>query len=170
MDGCEPPVRCWGLNSGSLEEQPVLLTAEPSLQPPSFNLKSIFPCASFKHAHMVQWFMREIVGGWSGAALYSNTKHWPPKIWLPSTSTSSLWWFEYAWPREWHYLEVWPCWSGSGLVGGSVSLWGWVLRASSSLPEDASLILAAFRWRCRSKPALIKCCPYMRCHGVCSQQ
>jgi hypothetical protein len=21
-----------------------------------------------------------------------------------------LWWFEYASPREWHYLEVWPCW------------------------------------------------------------
>ena len=20
-----------------------------------------------------------------------------------------LWWFIYAWPREWRYLEVWPC-------------------------------------------------------------
>jgi hypothetical protein len=32
-DGCEPPCGCWELNSGPLEEQPVLLTSEPSLQP-----------------------------------------------------------------------------------------------------------------------------------------
>ena len=32
-DGCEPLCGCWDLNSGLLEEQPVLLTAEPSLQP-----------------------------------------------------------------------------------------------------------------------------------------
>ena len=31
--GCEPPCGCWELNSGPLEEQPVLLTSEPSLQP-----------------------------------------------------------------------------------------------------------------------------------------
>jgi hypothetical protein len=31
-DGCEPPCGCWELNSGSLKEQSVLLTAEPSLQ------------------------------------------------------------------------------------------------------------------------------------------
>jgi hypothetical protein len=34
-DGCEPPCGCWELNSGPLEEQSVLLTAEPSLQPES---------------------------------------------------------------------------------------------------------------------------------------
>ena len=34
-DGCEPPCGCWELNSGSLEEQSVLLTAEPSLQSPN---------------------------------------------------------------------------------------------------------------------------------------
>ena len=33
MDGCEPPCGCWDLNSEPLEEQSVLLTAEPSLQP-----------------------------------------------------------------------------------------------------------------------------------------
>jgi hypothetical protein len=33
MDGCEPSCDCWELNSGTLEEQSVLLTAEPSLQP-----------------------------------------------------------------------------------------------------------------------------------------
>jgi hypothetical protein len=32
-DGCEPPCGCWDLNSGPLEEQSVLLTAEPSHQP-----------------------------------------------------------------------------------------------------------------------------------------
>jgi hypothetical protein len=31
-DGCEPPCGCWELNLGPLEEQLVLLTAEPSLQ------------------------------------------------------------------------------------------------------------------------------------------
>ena len=30
-DGCEPPCGCWELNSGPLEEQSVLLTAEPRL-------------------------------------------------------------------------------------------------------------------------------------------
>ena len=38
IDGCEPPCGCWELNSGPLEEQSVLLTAEPSRQPP----KAIF--------------------------------------------------------------------------------------------------------------------------------
>ncbi|EGW01477.1 E3 ubiquitin-protein ligase NEDD4 [Cricetulus griseus] len=33
IDGCEPPYGCWELNPGPLEEQPVLLTSEPSLQP-----------------------------------------------------------------------------------------------------------------------------------------
>jgi hypothetical protein len=31
--GCEPPCGCRDLNSGSSEEQSVLLTAEPSLRP-----------------------------------------------------------------------------------------------------------------------------------------
>ena len=31
--GCEPLYRHWELNSGPLEEQPVLITAETSLQP-----------------------------------------------------------------------------------------------------------------------------------------
>ena len=30
IDGCELPCGCWDLNSGLLEEQPVLLTTEPS--------------------------------------------------------------------------------------------------------------------------------------------
>jgi hypothetical protein len=31
-DGCEPPCECWELNLSLLDEQPVLLTTEPSLQ------------------------------------------------------------------------------------------------------------------------------------------
>jgi hypothetical protein len=33
MNGCELPCGCWDLNSGPSEEQSVLLTVEPSLQP-----------------------------------------------------------------------------------------------------------------------------------------
>ena len=33
-DGCEPPGGCWELNSRPLEEQAMLFTTEPSLQPP----------------------------------------------------------------------------------------------------------------------------------------
>ncbi|XP_041508403.1 ephrin type-A receptor 10 isoform X3 [Microtus oregoni] len=33
IDGCEPSYGCWELNSGPLEQQSVLLTSEPSLQP-----------------------------------------------------------------------------------------------------------------------------------------
>ena len=39
IDGCEPPCGCWNLNSGPSEEQSVLLTFEPSLQPPPGSLK-----------------------------------------------------------------------------------------------------------------------------------
>ena len=39
-DGCEPPCGCWDLNSGPLEEQLVLLTTEPSLQPQPVSFKS----------------------------------------------------------------------------------------------------------------------------------
>ena len=35
-DDCELPCGCWKLNSGPLEEQAMLLTTEPSLQPPTF--------------------------------------------------------------------------------------------------------------------------------------
>jgi hypothetical protein len=38
-DGCEPPCGCWDLNSEPLEEQPVLLTAEPSLHLTNSNIR-----------------------------------------------------------------------------------------------------------------------------------
>jgi hypothetical protein len=47
-DGCEPPCGCWELNSGLLEEQSVLLTAEPSLQ--SLNL--MFKDGSFNYLNL----------------------------------------------------------------------------------------------------------------------
>jgi hypothetical protein len=37
-DGCELPHGCWDLNSGPLEGQLMLLTAEPSLQPPATHI------------------------------------------------------------------------------------------------------------------------------------
>jgi hypothetical protein len=42
--GLEPPCGCWELNLGPLQEQPVLLTTEPSLQPLIF-----FPTISTVH-------------------------------------------------------------------------------------------------------------------------
>ena len=43
-DGCEPSRGCWELNSGPLEEQPALLTTEPSLQPS--------PCSCFVNSSL----------------------------------------------------------------------------------------------------------------------
>ena len=51
IDSCELSYGCWELNPGPLEEQPVFLTSEPSLQPPgrgslargSKSLHQIFP-------------------------------------------------------------------------------------------------------------------------------
>jgi hypothetical protein len=40
-DGCEPPCGCWHLNSGPSEEQSLLLTFEPSLQPLAFVFKDV---------------------------------------------------------------------------------------------------------------------------------
>ena len=42
-DSCELPYGCWELNPGPLEEQSVLLTAEPFLQP-----QKIFSTKSYK--------------------------------------------------------------------------------------------------------------------------
>jgi len=50
IDGCEPPCSCWELNSGPLEEQSVLLTTEPSLQPPQSGILTspvILSCYGF---------------------------------------------------------------------------------------------------------------------------
>ncbi|CAO2577873.1 hypothetical protein LEMLEM_LOCUS287, partial [Lemmus lemmus] len=62
---CEPPCGCWELNSGPLEEQSVLLTAELSLQPYKkylfFVLNSYvyeyFACICIVY-HTCAWFHR----------------------------------------------------------------------------------------------------------------
>ena len=62
-DGCEPPCGCWELNSGPLEEQAMLLTTEPSLQPPSplfltllaIWLSTFFNGGSLHPAALVVW-------------------------------------------------------------------------------------------------------------------
>ena len=61
IDGCEPPLGCWGLNSGPLEEQAVLLTAEPSLQTLDTIFKNSYNkgvCQSVKDnkPHSFTWF------------------------------------------------------------------------------------------------------------------
>jgi hypothetical protein len=57
-DGWEPPCGCWYLNSGPSEEQSVLLTPEPSLQPRIFLKKDyiVIPCKGMK--------AKEKVGSW----------------------------------------------------------------------------------------------------------
>jgi hypothetical protein len=50
-DGCKPSYGCWELNSGPLEEQSVLLTAEPSLQPTS----PIFIIVTYTYVSVCLW-------------------------------------------------------------------------------------------------------------------
>jgi hypothetical protein len=54
IDGCKPPCGCWELNSGPLEEQPVLLTAEPSLQPDYkvFKVQTLRIFNIYMHVHI----------------------------------------------------------------------------------------------------------------------
>jgi len=68
----------------------------------------------------------------------------PPVIFL-----SLLWWFDYAWLREWPYLEMWPCWSRCGLVGGSCHC-GHGLEDPHPSCLESSLLLAAFGTRGRT--------------------
>jgi hypothetical protein len=49
IDGCEPPCGCWELNSEPLEEQPVLLTAKSSLQPPPLFFPHFFASHGGQH-------------------------------------------------------------------------------------------------------------------------
>ena len=49
IDSCKQPHGCWELNSGPLEEQPVYLTAAPSLQPPP-------PVISNSNIHIVRQY------------------------------------------------------------------------------------------------------------------
>ena len=48
-DGCMPPCGCWGLNSGPLEEQSVLLSIEVSLRPKLTSKKATILFTSLYH-------------------------------------------------------------------------------------------------------------------------
>lgn len=50
-DGCKPPCGCWELNSGSLEEQLMLLATEPSLQSLRL-LILVYSSPSFQDLHL----------------------------------------------------------------------------------------------------------------------
>jgi len=56
-DGCEPPCGYWELNSGPLEEQSVLLTAEPSLQSQSDFLLLMRDRIDFCAAHPTTYLL-----------------------------------------------------------------------------------------------------------------
>jgi hypothetical protein len=60
MGGCEPPCGFWDLNSGPLEEQSALLTAEPSLQPKTKHFKRAnWPKSSEKIKNRFFGFLQE---------------------------------------------------------------------------------------------------------------
>jgi hypothetical protein len=63
-NGCEPPCGCWELNSGPLEEQSVLLTAEPSLQP----VMGILPTCLFVH-HIHAWYLQSLEEGFGALGI-----------------------------------------------------------------------------------------------------
>lgn len=61
-DGCELPCGCWELYPGPLEEQSVLLTAEPSLQSWSFFVFFILLLNAFSHALHILLVIFHMVG------------------------------------------------------------------------------------------------------------
>jgi hypothetical protein len=64
MGGCEPPCGCWKLNSGPLEEQSVLLTAEPSLWPKNNFLKLLLHNKNTKHVESNMGWAHEYLKSW----------------------------------------------------------------------------------------------------------
>ena len=61
----------------------------------------------------------------------------------PTAKTAS--WFEYAWPREWHDSEVWPCWGRYVTVGvgfNTFTLAAWLLVFHYQ-PSDEDVELSA---------------------------
>lgn len=63
IDGFEPPCGCWELYSGPLEEQTVLFTSEPSLQPgllvcdPGWLMGTATPCLPASEETSVSQFL-----------------------------------------------------------------------------------------------------------------
>lgn len=53
IEGCKPPSGCWEWNADTLEEEKVLLTAEPPLQPPFCVFYCSFSDNFLSHLHIV---------------------------------------------------------------------------------------------------------------------
>ena len=66
-DSCELPCGCWGLNPGPLEEQPVVLTAEPSLQL-DLNLFFFFSKIKTGTGEMAHWLRAFVLAEDPGSA------------------------------------------------------------------------------------------------------
>ena len=67
-----------------------------------------------------------------------------------------MWWFECAWPREWHYYEVWPYWRKYANIGvgfETLLLTAWK-TVCSWLPLDKDVELSPSR----AMPALKLSC------------
>lgn len=61
-------------------------------------------CCTIIVDYMPPWFSLSLMS-------YANSYSCASWLCLAWSLLGPLWWFEYAWPRKWQYLEVWPCWS-----------------------------------------------------------
>jgi hypothetical protein len=62
-DGCEWPCGCWGWNSGPRKEPPVLLTAQPHLQPFPLKKHAFILCMWTFCSHVCAWYLWSL-GTW----------------------------------------------------------------------------------------------------------
>jgi hypothetical protein len=92
-DGCEPPCGCQELNSGPLEEQPVPLTAEPTLHPAS-DIPWIYrrvgrgahSIPKLKHPFIFFFFMKKL-----GMTILKPTRLYLDKVQLKSQACYHIW-------------------------------------------------------------------------------
>jgi hypothetical protein len=113
-DGCEPPCGCWDLNSGPLEEQLVLLTTEPSLQPPwlYFLITFIRVCCAAVCTWRFQDSLMEsslLSTMWAlGIGLISKHLHPPSHLINPYLNYYCLWEF-YPYIRSCYFTHTYIC-------------------------------------------------------------
>ena len=74
IDGCESPCGCWEFNSWPLEEQPVLLTTEPSLQP--LNSCFLFQCFKYVTPIWLPWVYFVDQAALKLTEIHSSASHW----------------------------------------------------------------------------------------------
>ena len=137
MNDCEPPCGCWELNPGPLQDQPVLLTSEPSVhsQPSlsvtNFLLPEIFGMFIF-HSCLLPWNCSRLAPGsliWdsycqdprvptslvptSGSQSRCQPENWqngPPLYHLPRMPEGSL--LPQILPLDLKLLMMLPFWHG----------------------------------------------------------